>query len=183
MVSALVRQLQRRPSLRRLRLLLACLAADDESPQESAARLAALLAQVAELPHLQVLELNGEEAPHARYWRFPFPGLQPLRKLLGRESPLRELHLQQVTPAGRSLLDELRRLAPPGLRLLTLIDCPCSDAGDYWGCRDRDHDLLRELPGLDVHVDSTVQPVFYDRYDIGFLPVYFCQCKRKKPRV
>ena len=176
MVSALVRQLRRRPSLRRLRLLLAPLAAAADSPRESSARLAALLAHVAELPHLQVLELQGEE-------RFPFPGLRPLRPLLGRGAPLRELHLQEVTPAGRALLDELRGLAPPGLRLLSLVDCPCSEAGDYWGCRERDSDLSRELPGLEVRVDSTGQQVWDDRYDIGYLPVYFCQCARKSPRV
>lgn len=188
LVTSLMQGLERQPSLRRLRLRLGAMAAQTQAaiPQPQAARLATLLRKVAELPHLQVLDLHGGDTPATPHgsWPAPFPGLEPLRQLLGQQSQLRELHLTEVTPAGRDLLEELRRLAPPALRLLLLTDCPCSDAGGYWSCRDRAADRLeKELPSLEVRVDNALLQVFDDRYDVGFLPIYTCQCDQKKPRL
>ncbi|XP_034235638.1 uncharacterized protein LOC117642004 [Thrips palmi] len=142
-------------------------------------------------PQLESLSLS-------RWWRSEqalaasqslFPGFKPLQAMLanrdGRYS-LRELLLSHVGPVGRAEFLELASMvtaagARPSLRKLHVQDCPCSADRGWDECRDRAEDALRAaMPSLEYTAECIIG--FDDRYDIGFMPVYSCDCERRCPR-
>lgn len=120
-----------------------------------------------------------------------FPGFAPLRGMLLRvpgrlEAPtLRHVRVTELGPVGRAQLLELVAMAkesPKGLPLLklNLADCSCSE-GRLWGnCRDRAEDALRAaMPQLDFEVENRFLGCD-DRYDFGYMPVFSCECERRR---
>lgn len=116
-----------------------------------------------------------------------FPGFKALQAVLlgrGGSAALRELQIYDMGPVGRAAFLELASLAAAhptlSLRKLHLSDCACSGDRSWSECRDRAEDALRAaMPHLEYTADCVMG--FDDRYDIGYLPIYSCDCEQRRP--